>query len=845
MFAPDRRTFLSSAGCLSLGTTILDAVSDAAMAVVATSGKPGAGLKPHDGDGLLALPAGAVRRLGDQRMRILSNINALQFSPKGTTLVSATSGELRGWDPRTGRVLFRFYFPADSSVDSGRLTSRDTFVLMVRLDAGGGQELRQYAFGTGKLVSRSPSTKFENHQHTAYSVDGGRLAVVHNEALCLHDTITGTEKWREPLPAQSVGDCQFFPDGGTIALASKGEVKLFAAATGKLIDTLSAAIKPKEEKVLPPGGREHDAISDLKVSADGKWLAASVGEDEEVVVFWDVKASTVKHRLKLAGKPIGFAANGFELATVYRGMATFWSVATGKVVRRFEVPREDVQLSPDGKLLAAKAGDAVILIDPTNGKHLPNSSEPPGVPTSLRFLGPNRLRGRLDQWGGWVEWDSKTGKQKLLQPPGLSGQIPIDLSVDGQVALYRREETYTAVVMATGKALRSGKGADDVNESVTTLALTPDGRLIVSPTANGLAVVADKERKEIARNGDAPGMAVVVATDGRTAAIGFRGGDNGSPVDLYDLLAGRHLRRLKLDGDPSHIAFSLDGRRLAISHDIGRNDPRGQQGTTSIYDLHSGKSVFRAAPHEEVREHVIAYSPNGRMLARLGNKGLVRIWEVHAGQIRTSIELGQEASANALAFSQEGRTLAVSVDGGPVFLWDLYAGKPLTLSRTEVERAWDNLQSSDGAKAFASVVRLTHSRVPALAFLREKVAPIGLADPTVVDQLIANLDHKEFRKREAAARSLAELGERAQDPISKALTAGPSPETRDRLEKLLAADDRRTPEQLRRLRAIEVVEMIGTPESGMILTEWAAGAPGAEFTKESAAALERLGARPK
>ena len=50
-----------------------------------------------------------------------------------------------------------------------------------------------------------------------------------------------------------------------------------------------------------------------------------------------------------------------------------------------------------------------------------------------------------------------------------------------------------------------------------------------------------------------------------------------------------------------------------------------------------------------------------------------------------------------------------------------------------------------------------------------------------------------------------------------------------------------TPEQLRRLRAVEVAEVIGTPEAGKVLAYWAGGAPGAQFTVEAAAAVRRLG----
>src|SRR3954454_18589860 len=103
---PDRRTFFRTSGRLAVGIAAAEAGTALGDSLPPPMPPDGA-LKPLDGTGLMPVPAGAARRLGDPRMRILGHINALQFSPKGTTLVSATSGELRGWDPRTGKVLFR------------------------------------------------------------------------------------------------------------------------------------------------------------------------------------------------------------------------------------------------------------------------------------------------------------------------------------------------------------------------------------------------------------------------------------------------------------------------------------------------------------------------------------------------------------------------------------------------------------------------------------------------------------------------------------------------------------------------------------------------------------------
>ena len=70
-------------------------------------------------------------------------------------------------------------------------------------------------------------------------------------------------------------------------------------------------------------------------------------------------------------------------------------------------------------------------------------------------------------------------------------------------------------------------------------------------------------------------------------------------------------------------------------------------------------------------------------------------------------------------------------------------------------------------------------------------------------------------------------------------------ELRRRIEATLAKLDKLprpelTPAQLRALRAVEVLEMIGTPEAKKILTGLSSGVAEARLTKEAAAALTRL-----
>jgi hypothetical protein len=111
-------------------------------------------------------------------------------------------------------------------------------------------------------------------------------------------------------------------------------------------------------------------------------------------------------------------------------------------------------------------------------------------------------------------------------------------------------------------------------------------------------------------------------------------------------------------------------------------------------------------------------------------------------------------------------------------------------------------------------------------------------------RLIAELDNNRFAVREQAATELENLGERATAMCRKALEGAPSLELRHRLEKMLKKQEQErwspSPERLRLLRALEALELAGTPEAQRLLQKLASGVPDAYLTREAKAAVERL-----
>jgi hypothetical protein len=132
-----------------------------------------------------------------------------------------------------------------------------------------------------------------------------------------------------------------------------------------------------------------------------------------------------------------------------------------------------------------------------------------------------------------------------------------------------------------------------------------------------------------------------------------------------------------------------------------------------------------------------------------------------------------------------------------------------------------------------------------VTLLRDRLHPAKPAPVDEVKQLIADLDNNEFEKREAASNRLAGFGEQIDPFLEAALKAKPTGEQRRRIEQLLSSIQTvHSPDQLRALRAVEVLEHIGSPEAREILQSLAKGPQTARLTREAQDSLDRLAWKP-
>jgi WD40 repeat protein len=160
---------------------------------------------------------------------------------------------------------------------------------------------------------------------------------------------------------------------------------------------------------------------------------------------------------------------------------------------------------------------------------------------------------------------------------------------------------------------------------------------------------------------------VAVSPDGSLVATGSFDGR----VRVHDARTGALLSAIGSDVDRGGrvVVFAPDGQSLTCAGFHMDNLVR-------IYDIRTGRSVRTLAGHTEWEAYATAFSPDGKLLASAGTDKQILVWELATGTLRHRLE-GQPFPVTALAFSPDGATLASGGGEKTIRLWGSKSGRLL------------------------------------------------------------------------------------------------------------------------------------------------------------------------
>jgi RNA polymerase sigma factor (sigma-70 family) len=845
------------------------------------------------------LPPGALARLGTIRWRHGAPVTFLALLPDGKTVVSAADDRfVRVWDQGTGRELRRIGPGPDIEPRGGaamimpgpafrlpsRVTaavSRDGKMLACHFDE---PAIQLWEIATGKSVGSIPLGK-DNFQpgNLAFAPNSKQLAIAGvNGPVRLWDFEAGkvvrelgrAAREMVPVVAATQSALAYAPDGKTLVsalaevenMAFTNRVRFWDPETGKELCTF--ALESRFGVISPV------------FSADSKQFAFATNDGE----VYHLQAATAKllHKWKLPSVPnwpsLVFSSDGTKLyskSAVEENLRE-WDVKTGKELRRLgDASSTAVMhyaglgacliLSPNGKTLAAGGGGNTIrFIDVASGKMLPG---PGGHSHGLVFLsfgadGNSVLTRASDRT--MRLWNANTGKE-VKELAVLSSAYNVTVTADGRYLAHQDDKLAIIVTdLANGKEVAN---ISKPGQNIATFFFAPDGsRLVVQRLQESEDVVYEvpsgKELCRIAVGGGGPAaadsaVALFFTPDSKRLAVYSLSGR----LTIHDAASGKVVQQIQL-ADPAPArsgAFSPDGRTVALDLD---------ESLVKIVELATGQERSsigkKIAPQPAILppavmtvgyfrgawpagSATVGYSPDGRLLAHAGLDNALEIWDLATGKSLARFP-GHQGPIGAVVFAADGSRVATASGDTSALIWNIQSLRakagpaPQVLEAGALPAHWDALGSSKAALAHEAMNSLVAAPKQAVPFLREKLPPTEAIDARRIEQLIDQLDSKDFKTRQQAHAELLKVGEQAVPRLEKVLKGDITLEARQRLEavraKLTAATY--TGDRLQLLRAVEVLERIGSPEARQVLQTLADGAPGALGTSQAQGALVRL-----
>ena len=515
---------------------------------------------------------------------------SMTFSPDGRLLATTVGNNVRLWDTATGGEVRAIDVPSlpsrllpDSYVWSAAFSPDSRLLATTNSDT----QITLWDATTGRAV-RSLAGHVNFTYEAAFSADGTRLLT---GGKTVWDVATG-RGLRASAADSPAALAQFSRDGRLLAerRLSGNSVELYDAQTHRLLHTLAPAEKADVNQVaFSPDGRfvatsyrlDQEQVQARAKEMQGKAMAAAKVDPKEIMKAMQQAAKNAKNNpaaLTAAINQMMAARMGVTAQPGIESQVKIWDTSTGKEVRTLAVP-------PANPLVPA-------MVD-----HIAFSGDGRTLAASASLSGSVKL------------FDLTTGQQvgEIGAPPAPGAQ-----------------------------GMFGGMSAGFGDESVTSIAFSPDGRLVAvggklrergfDPSSLAAAAAAGAQGGK-GRKGGAPPFDPKQAQ--KQIIEGMRAVDT---VKIYNASGGQEVRSLNVGAnDVQALAFSADSRLLAGA---------SADSTIKLWDAASGTEL-RTLAGEGENINSLAFSPDGRLLASTSYEGSAALWDVKTGErLATLISMG-------------------------------------------------------------------------------------------------------------------------------------------------------------------------------------------------------------
>lgn len=496
-----------------------------------------------------------------------------------------------------------------------------------------------------------------------------------------------------PLGPTDSSAAAFSPDSRTLAVAYlDGTVRLWNASTRQRIGKL----------ILGSGSASGPVV--LAFSPDGSALA--VGNQDGTVQLWNLAAhsqigSTIDAHATLIA--LAFSPDGRSLATGdANGKARLWAVATqsqiGSAVNTRSIVRA-LAFCLGGTVLATAGADGVTRLWNVAAR---------------------------DRTGASLSDPTQRGTSSIAVSP--SGDVLLTGNNDGTIRLWN-PSTFQQVSSPLAVSVLQHP-ADIIDSGGPVFSAD---REFLATSGNGIQLWDVTRRRSVGlptspSNGP---PALAVSGDGRMVATADRA------VELWDVRNGRRLGRSIAISDPLEMAFSPDGRLLAV----GRSN-----GQAELWSVGDRRRVGAPMTMEKGRNAIpvaLTFSPDGTLLVTNSSDGRTRLWDVATQHQVGASMIGDGQAVEAEAFSPDGKELAIASSRGTTRLWDVATQQQIGAPMAGPATIVNSVAFSPDGTMLATASSDGNIRVWDVATQQEIGSPLS-ADTLPVDAVAFSPDGKKL-----------------------------------------------------------------------------------------------------
>jgi WD40 repeat protein len=798
------------------------------------------------------LPPRVLTRLGSARLHDFAVLRCVEFSSDGSYLATGGGSGVIFWNLDTGRELRRLPTPLP--------------VLELKFSPDG----RSFGIQTDKGVAITrtsldpPASFVEVGQGDLLGIsrDGNQMVLAAGDAVRVLDLTTGKEFQKLSRQPGCSAACSFHAGSNTIA---------YVDDSGQLLLTKIGGVEGPRVLCKATKG----AYTSLTISDDGSRLAYLVEGDEEDNPSWQEDGGYVDMVDMASGKKLVRVRAGLhsgseglqvrispDLSLLASSSHTSWfdlgapltvvvRLADGKQVA--QLPCARAVFSPDGKRIAGVQGSGVGVWRTATWERcfteFGHGSDNLGTAVS-----PDERRLATADRECLSMWEIESGMQIWRQDLSAHhGQgAPLGFSANGEYLFVNRSDQIDVLRAASGEKVRSHSVGpfDCASQDGSCGIFWADGALRLQRVAtNTSRLLLSGFTNETDRTG------VAISPDGRliagTGVLKLRPGFQNRLV-FWRTSTGEQVFIEDSQSRAEVYPFFL-GDNLLATH---CHNPKAQESparnlvvrevfTGGICDeIPLGDDEFNSLVGGAVGPDVWVIVANGREDLRTTDKpGTTRLRSVLDPDGADIVDPIPRFTNQAI-FLRSRRAL-LCVHAGEILVWQLppigRLHRDVPLDAQEFQGLWNDL-ASDSKTAWSAVKKLRNAGDNAIPFFEGhvSVAPIPIAKiQSLVDaDLHAESDDARCRARDA----LAALGTAATAHVERLRSQVPSQRVRDDLDFAL---DRwsgpiiKDPAELRRVRVVQLLELIGTERAAQLLTAIAAGPAGARETLAAHRAVER------